>query len=102
MKIKGTQLHYNLIDFKKVVTMTSLTQTFIDGHESNNGTLKYEQCVEQIYSFLWLSVCLKIYKQMKREKKYSEQCFLLFCYFVVKVIPTQGYFRFRDINRTKQ
>ena len=43
MEIKGTQLRYNLIDFKKVVTMTSLTQTFIDGHESNNGTLEYEQ-----------------------------------------------------------
>ena len=25
MEIKGTQLRYNLIDFKKVVTMTSLT-----------------------------------------------------------------------------
>ena len=37
-------------------------------------------------------------KQMKREKKYSEQCF----YFIVKVKPTQDYFRFRDINRTKQ
>jgi len=34
---------------------------------------------------------------MNREKKYSEQCF----YFVVKVKPTQGYFGFRDINKTK-
>jgi len=50
MEIKGTQLRYDLIDFKKVVTMTSLTlgeytvsepQTFIDGHENNNGTLGY-------------------------------------------------------------
>ena len=30
-------------------------------------------------------------KQMKREKKYSKQWF----YFVLKVKPTQGYFRFR-------
>jgi len=37
-------------------------------------------------------------KQMKREKKYSEQWF----YYVVKIKPTQDYFRFRDINRTKQ
>jgi len=35
---------------------------------------------------------------MKREKKYSEQCF----YFVVKVKPTQAYFHFRDINKMKQ
>jgi len=44
--------------------MTSLThseytgsepQTFIDGHENNNSTLGYEQCVEQRYSFLCLS-----------------------------------------------
>ena len=42
-------------------------------------------------------VCLKMSKQMKLEKKYSEHCF----YFVVKVKPTQGYFPFRDINRTK-
>ena len=64
MEIKGTQLRYNLIDFKKVVTMTSLTlseytvsepQTFIDGHENNNGTLGYEQCAEKRYSFLCLS-----------------------------------------------
>ena len=48
MEIKGTQLRYDLIDFKNVVTKTSLTfseytvsqpQTFIDGHENNNGTL---------------------------------------------------------------
>jgi len=64
MEIKGTQLRYDLIDFKKVVTITSLTlgeytvsepQTFIDGHENNNGTLGYEQCVAQRYSFLCLS-----------------------------------------------
>jgi len=64
MEIKGTQLGYDLIDFKKVVTMTSLTlseytvsepQTFIDEHEHNNGTLGYEQCVEQRYGFLCLS-----------------------------------------------
>ena len=50
MEIKGTQLRYDLMDFKKVVTMTSLTlgeytvsepQTFIDGNENNNGTLGY-------------------------------------------------------------
>ena len=35
---------------------------------------------------------------MKQEKKYNEQCF----YFVVKVKPTQNYFRFRDINRMKK
>jgi len=44
--------------------MTSLTlseypvserQTIIDGHENSNGTLGYEQCVEQRYSFLSLS-----------------------------------------------
>jgi len=35
-------------------------------------------------------------KQMKREKTYSRQGF----YFVVKVMFTQGYFRFIDINRT--
>ena len=48
MEIKGTQLRYDLIDFKKVATMTSLTlseytvsepQTFIDGDENNNGPL---------------------------------------------------------------
>ena len=64
MKIKGTQLRYDSIDFNKVVTMTSLTlseytvsepQTFIDGHEHNYGILGYEQCVEQMYSFLCLS-----------------------------------------------
>ena len=51
MEIKAAQLRYDLIDFKKVVSMTSLTlseytvnepQTFIDGHENNNGTLGYE------------------------------------------------------------
>jgi len=61
---KGTQLRYDLIDFKKVVTMTSMTlseykvsepHTFIDGHENNNGTLGYEQFVAQRYSFLCLS-----------------------------------------------
>mgnify|MGYP007091763084 CR=1 FL=1 len=58
MEIKGTQLSYDAIDFKKVVTMTSLTlneytvshKRFIDGHESNNGTLGYEQGMEQRYS----------------------------------------------------
>ena len=64
MEIKGTQLRYDLIEFKKVVTMTSLTlsehtlsepQTFIGGHEHNNGTLGYEHCVAQWYSFLCLS-----------------------------------------------
>ena len=64
MEIKGTQLRYDLIGFKKVVTMTSLTlseyivsepQTFIDGHENNNGTLGYEQCVEKRYSLLSVS-----------------------------------------------
>ena len=48
MEITGTQLRYDLIGFKKVATMTSLTlseyivsepQTFIDGHENNNVTL---------------------------------------------------------------
>ena len=62
--ITGTQLRYQLIDFKKVGTMTSLklseytvseSQTFIDGHENNNGTLGYKQCVEQRYGFLCLS-----------------------------------------------
>ena len=64
MEIKGTQLRYDLIDFKKVVTMMSLTlseytvsepQTFIDEHENNNGTLGYKQSVEQRYGFLCLS-----------------------------------------------
>ena len=64
MEIKGTQLRYDLIDFKKVVTIMSLAlseytvsepQTFIDGHEHNNGTLGYQQCLEQRYSFLCLS-----------------------------------------------
>jgi len=41
MEIKGTQLRYDLI--------------FIDGHENNNGTLGYEQWVEQRYSFLYVS-----------------------------------------------
>ena len=63
-QMKGTQLRYDLIGFKKVGTMTSLTlseyivsepQTFIDGHENNNGTLGYEQCVDKRYSFLRLS-----------------------------------------------
>ena len=35
---------------------------------------------------------------MNREKKYSEQFF----YFIVTVKPTQGYFRFCDINRKKE
>jgi len=56
---------YDLIDFKKVITMTSLTlseytvseaQTIIEGHENNNGKLGYEQCVVQRYSFLCLSL----------------------------------------------
>ena len=34
---------------------------------------------------------------MKREKKYSEQCF----YFVVKVKPNEGYFWFSDIKKNE-
>ena len=65
-------------------------QTFVDGHENNRiramrGT--------KVWFPVSVLKCLH-----KREKKYSEQCF----YFVVKVKPTQGYFRIRDINRTKQ
>ena len=57
-----TQLCYDLIDFKKVVTITSLVlravnqnwihtvslKRFIDGHAHNNDILGYEQCVEKM------------------------------------------------------
>ena len=94
----------NLIDFKKVVTMTSLTlseytfsyshKRFIDGHENNNGTLGYEPCVEQRYSVLYV---LNMSKQMKREKNYSQQR----VYLVVKVKSIQGDFRCNVVSVMK-
>ena len=46
---------------------------FINGQENNNGTLGYQQCVGQRYGFLCV---LKMAKQMKREKEYSNPCFI--------------------------
>ena len=64
MVIKGHTTALRVNRFQEVVTMTSLTlreytvsdpHTFVDGHEHNNGTLGYEHCVAQRYSFLCLS-----------------------------------------------
>ena len=40
MEIKGTQLRYDLMDFKKVVTMTSLTLGEYTVSESQTGANK--------------------------------------------------------------
>ena len=94
-KIKGPQLCYVFIDFKKVVTMTALAwscqsklktqwvslKRFIDGHGHNNDILGYEQCVEKRYSFLCVLKCLN---KWNGRTKYSLQC-LYFVTFVVLI-----------------
>ena len=83
---KGSQLCYYLIEFKKVVPMTSLaklnTQWVSNNSLMDMNTITTHYDTRNAWSKGKVSfVCLKMSKQMKRKKKYSWQCF----YFVVKV-----------------
>jgi len=78
----------------------SSTSCFIGGHENNNDKLGFDQCVYLIYlkvlTKVWLPLCPERYNY-----------FTLFTadsvfHFVENVKPTQCYFRFKAINRTKK
>ena len=81
--------HHDVFDTQscqsKLNTQRVSLNRFIDGHGHNNDTLGYEQCVEKRYNSL---VCLKMSKQIKRQKKCRLQCF----YFVAKVTSTLSTF----------
>ena len=77
------------MDFKKVATMTSLTLSEYTVSEPQTCIAMKTITAHYDTSNAWSKgivscVCLKMSKQIKREKKYSEHCF----YFVVKVKPT--------------